>query len=142
MSATNGKISLLPDERIVMSSNNDSLVLTNYRIRYDSTEFGTSIFVGITLDSLASCGLLTKSTPVLLLLAGLAVIAAFVANNNFLLFVIAIGLGIAYFLLRRAVISIDSNGGQSIVVPTKGMNRTAIIAFLEAIEHEKLSRKT
>ncbi len=47
-------------------------------------------------------------------------------------------LAIAYFLSRRAVISISSNGGQTILVPAKGMSRTSVIEFLEAVEREKL----
>ena len=143
MTAPTEKIALLPGERVVMSSDTDTLVLTNHRVRYDSTEFGRSMFIGITLDSLASCGLVTQSSPVLLLLAGLAAIAAFIAGGNItvILLVVAVVLVIAYVLTRRAVIFVASNGGQSIAVPTKGMARPAIIAFLEAIEREKLMRK-
>ena len=45
---------------------------------------------------------------------------------------------VAYFLTRRAVISVASNGGQSILVPIKGMKRDAVVAFIEAVEREKL----
>ncbi|MCF8057245.1 MAG: hypothetical protein K9K37_11490 [Desulfocapsa sp.] len=47
-------------------------------------------------------------------------------------------LAVAYFLTRRAVISIASNGGETILVPAKGMSRSSIVEFLEAVERKKL----
>jgi hypothetical protein len=135
------KIALLPGEHIVLRSNFDNLVLTNYRLRYDVEKFGGSVFIGITLNSLSSCGLVTKSSPVLLLLAGLSLLASFVAKDNGSVAVgIAVVLAVAYFLTRRSVISLAPNGGQPIVVPTSGMSRNDIVNFLEAVEREKLAR--
>lgn len=133
------RIALLPDERVVMSSDKDILTLTTRRVRYDSTLFGSSLIISITLDSIASCGLVTKSHPILLLLAAAALIGAWVigALEGILLGAVLV---VFYFLTRRAVISIASNGGQTILCPTKGMDRSVIIEFLEAVEREKLQR--
>ena len=43
-----------------------------------------------------------------------------------------------YYVTRRAIISIGSNGGEAIQAPANGMKRSSIIEFLEAVEREKL----
>ncbi len=140
-------IALLTEERIVTSSDNDVLVLTTKRVRYDSVTWGRSNLISITLGSVASCGLVTRSFPFLLILAAIAVVAAFMlpllglglpGQALGILSVVVVGLIVAYFLTRKAVISVASNGGQTIMVPTKGMDREAIIGFIEAVEREKL----
>ena len=134
------KIALLPGEQVVLSSDNDVLVLTTKRVRYDSTSWGQSNLIGITLKSIASCGLTTRSTPLLIILAVVAALAAFTQRGGEMmgLFLVAAALAAAYFLTRKAVISVASNGGQEILVPTKGMAREAVLKFIEAVEAEKL----
>jgi hypothetical protein len=134
------KIALLPGEQVVMSSDNNILTLTTKRIRYDSALLGSYNLISITLDSVASCGLVTRSFPILLLLAALALIVAFSQHDEIqsIFFVATIVLVAAYFFTRQSVISIASNGGQSITVPSKGLSRNSIIEFLEAVESEKL----
>jgi hypothetical protein len=134
------KIAPLPGEEVVMSSDKEILMLTTKRVRYDSACFGSSNLISITLDSVASCGLVTKSFPILLLGAALALIGAFTQRGDvqWILTVGAAVLVLAYFISRRVVISVASNGGQTILVPAKGMSRSSIIEFIEAIEHQKL----
>jgi len=136
-------IDLLPGEQVVMSSDNDILTLTTKRVRYDSAVFGTSSFISITLDSVASCGLTMKPYPILLLLAVLALLGAFPeflfrGGMPWLTLGAVAVFAVAYALTRQAVISIASNGGQTILVPAKGMSRSSIVEFLEAVEREKL----
>jgi hypothetical protein len=136
------KIQLLPGEQVVMTSDKDILTLTTKRVRYDSEITGASSFISITLDSVASCGAITRSYPILLALAAVAAIAAIVKHDDsqmmMMLFVIAAVLAIIYYASRRAVISIASKGGDTITLPAKGMSRASIIDFIEAIEREKL----
>lgn len=134
------KINLLPGEKIVTSSDNGILILTTKRVRYDSVVWGKSHLVSITLSSVASCGLATMSFPVLLLLAAIAAGYAIVLQGD--AFALSLGASIVgvvtYFLTRRVVISIASNGGQNIMVPIKGMKREAAVGFIDAVEAEKL----
>ena len=134
------KIALIPGEQIVTSSDNDVLVLTTKRVRYDSVVWGKSNLISITLDAVASCGLITRSFPLLLILAAITVVGAFTQRGDAIvgLLFVAVVLVVAYFFTRKAVISVASNGGQTILVPTKGMNRDAIVGFIEAVEREKL----
>ncbi len=134
------KIALLPGERIVMSSDKEILILTNKRVRYDSTAFGTSEFVSITLQSVASCALITRSFPILLVIAALAFLGGLYqgGDNRTVLIGAAVLCAIIYAATRRAIVSIASNGGASIDAPARSMGRASIIEFLEAVEREKL----
>jgi len=134
------KIALLPDEQVVTNFDNGNLILTTKRVRYDSVLLGKSNFISITLGSLASCGLVTRSFPILLLLGAIGLIGALLLRDieRFMSFAIASIMVVAYFLSRQAVLSIASNGGQAILVPTKGIKRDSIIGFIEAVENEKL----
>lgn len=135
------KTTLLPGEEVVMSSDKDVLTLTTQRVRYQSTALGRSTRIGITLDSVASCGLVTKSFPIILLLAAITLIGAFVEDDAQGLLLLATALlGIAYLATRRSVISIASNGGDTILVPVQGMSHSSSVEFLEAVEREKLKR--
>ena len=93
------KIALLPGEQVVLSSDNDVLVLTTKRVRYDSTSWGQSSLIGITLKSIASCGLTTRSTPLLIILAVVAALAALTQRGGemMVLFLVAAAFTAAYF---------------------------------------------
>jgi len=56
-------VELVPGEQVVLRSDEDTLVLTTKRVRYDAVVLGRSKFISITLDSVASCGLATRSYP-------------------------------------------------------------------------------
>lgn len=129
------------DEEDVMSSGDDTLKLTTKRVRAEYVYFGSSSFVSMTLDSVSSCGLITKSYPVLLIIAGLVMFLGFGFSADFPIeaaVAIAIICIVSYFLTKGAIISICSNGGKSIEVAAKSMSRSSIIEFLDAIENEKL----
>lgn len=136
------KINLLPDEQVVRESPQGILTLTTKRVRYDSTYFGGSRFVSITLDSVASCGLVTKSFPILLLLSAAAFFGGYTYTGHddtrSILYGIGAFLVVLYFLTRRGYISIASNGGQRIQMPSSNMTRDYTIEFFDALEREKL----
>ena len=135
------KDDLFPGEEFVKGINSDALVLTTKRVRYDSAVVGKSVYMSITLDSVASCALRTKSSPLLLLLGAVALLFAFSQRNNDVqtLFIgAAVVLGLAYLITRRKVISIASNSGEGILASEAGMSRSSIIEFFGAIEQEKL----
>ena len=71
------KIALLDGEHLVFSSDDGVLTLTNKRVRYDSVSLGHSQLISITLGSVSSCGLVTKTHPFLLVLAAIAFLAFF-----------------------------------------------------------------
>lgn len=132
---------LLPGEKLVMSSDNDLLTLTNKRVRFSTTRLGNSSYTSITLDSVASCGLVTKSYPLLLLLTAFSFIVGLTQRGEEQVWLLlgSVALLIAYFVTRRAVISIASDGGEAILVPARGMGRAVVVKFLEAVDGQKLA---
>lgn len=128
-------------EQTLITSDNGVLSLTNYRVKYDASEGGTSKFVSITLEAVSSCGLITRSNPILLLFAAITVIAALLQTDQgirFGLFFASVAFVVVYFLSRSAVIAINSNGGEGIAAPAQGMSRENILVFLEAVTDAKL----
>ena len=138
------KLQLLPDERVMLRSDQDILLLTNKRVRYSSVTTGQTMRIGITLDSVASCAIIAKSHIIYLILGGLAGSGAVNADDTLRigLFLAAVALVAAFFLTRKSMLSISSNGGDKINVPIKGMSADSVNEFLEAIEREKLNHGT
>jgi hypothetical protein len=133
-------IEMLQNEQVVLSSENDALVLTTKRVRYKSEVWGSTELVSMTLNSVASCVYKTKSYPIILILAAIVFAFAFVGPSRsapIIIFFVVI-LVVAYFLTRQAVLSISSNGGESIVAPVKGMGQDKITKFIDAVENQKL----
>lgn len=134
-------MSLLEGEHVLKSSDKDLLRLTNYRVTFNAAASGASKHISIPLDAVASCGLVTRSYPWLLLAAGICVIAALFQNQSGAavgLLVVAAAFVGAYFITRSAVITVSSNGGESIVVPARGMSHEQIAPFLDAVLEAKL----
>ena len=142
--AAGSGIELLPGEQVVMSSNGGILTLTTRRVRYDSSAIGSSALISITLESVASCGFVTRSFPILLVLSALAALGAIVGisgnstSEAWGLFVVAAILAILYLVTRKSVLAIASNGGQVIRVLASGASRSSLVEFIEALEREKL----
>ena len=137
---------LLAGEAIVSESKIEHLTLTTHRVRYDQRTSGAARIVSITLDAVSSCGIISKSYPILLLLAVVAsLLGLFLLNTgpeegNFrnLLFLGSLGLIIAYFATRTVALSISSSG-ESITVAASGVNPDMLIDFIDAVEQAKLN---
>lgn len=130
---------LLPGERVVTS--NKFFTLTNYRVFRDTMASGQSRYVSITLDAVSSCGLVTNSQPILLVLAALSAIAGFALQGEWQAIGVIGGLffAIMYFATRSAVFSICSAGGERMTVPAGADQRAWLMTFLNAIDQEKLT---
>ena len=128
---------LLTEERVLMSSDKNILTLTNFRVRLNQTATGASKFITITLDCVASYGLVTKARPLLLIIAAICALIGITQNKDDVRYILLLGaaiLVVIYFVTRSAVIAISSNGGERIAAPVKGMSRENILEFLEAVE--------
>jgi len=138
-------IRLLPEEKVLLEANDGILTLTTHRVRLDQRGSGHSRLVGITLDAVASCGLVTKSAPILLVLGaiagalGLALLSQRSEAPGLLLTAVGVALVIAYVVSRSSVLAVAS-AGETISVAIKGMNRDSIAEFVETLEQAKLAR--
>lgn len=119
---------LMTDEKILLESNDNELVLTTHRVRLTSESFGHARIISIMLDELASCAITRISHPIFLVLAGIcfvggALIAVNGRGNEGALIggiVLAVILVVIYLLNRQQVLALAS-AGATIQVNTQGM---------------------
>jgi len=132
------KMNLMAGEEEIASIGDSisGIMLTNKRVRGEMSVLGASDLISITLNSISSCGLTTKSYPLLLVLAVIAVLSAFFAESWQIAFG-ALILGAIYFFTRKAVISIASNGGLEIACPVADLSKAKLLEFIEKVESEK-----
>lgn len=130
---------LLQGEHNVMSSNDGSLILTNFRVKHESTNGGGSAYKSIPLKKISACALTTKKYPFLLVLAGLTVLGGATSPNDNLriaAFVLAAIFILLYFLARNGQLEVFSDSGTSIVLPTSGLTHAQVRVFAEAVAQE------
>jgi len=125
----------------LLEADDGILTLTSRRIRLDERK---SRVVSITLDAVASCGLITKSHPWLIVFA--AILALFglysLANQEpetgLAVLVGAAVLAAFYFGSRKALLAIRS-AGDPIEVRAQSMSRENLIGFINSLETAKLA---
>ncbi|MFD0765263.1 hypothetical protein ACFQZI_10405 [Mucilaginibacter lutimaris] len=140
---------LFEGEQILMTTDGNAVILTNYRIRLtESKAWGHSQTTSMMLENISSTEVAYLSYPVLFVFAGVCalVAAAMMANGGDLVFlfaIVAVVMIIAYFASRRHVCAIASDGGAKIVFSISGLSKEAVLNFIESVEaakHKRLSR--
>lgn len=135
-----------PNERVLIESDNKTLVLTTHRVRYDAIGKGggwadRTELVSIMLEELAACAITRISYPVLLLLALGGLLLALVSRDNAIIGVaLAILFAGGFILSQRQVLLLISSGGGKIQVNTGGMSLQAIRDFVDEVEKAKDAR--
>lgn len=135
---------LIDGEQVVLQANEGILVLTTHRLRLTQELAGRRQVVSMTLDAVASCSVVMRSPPWLLVLAivaaaaGALMLGTDVATGGGLLALAALFL-LLWFLFRRTVLAVAS-AGESIFVGARGMSREALTGFIDALEATKLAR--
>lgn len=133
---------LLQGGHVVMSSKDDALTLTNYRVKYEMRSGGASVYRSTPLSKVSACSVNTKTYPVLIwaatLLGILGLLEMFsperVAMSGML--IIAAVLGALYCLVRPSMLAVISDAGASIELPTKGLRHEDTRRFVEAVAFE------
>jgi len=136
-------VNLLQGERVLMESSGKLLTLTSHRVRYETKQAGRSKVISITLDAVASCGLVTRSYPALLGLAVLAVLAGVFSlsrssDGALLLFIGAAILVVVYLVTRSAMIEVASSAGR-VLVRARGMSHESLMEFIDQVDAAKLA---
>lgn len=140
---------LIVGEQILTSLENSPLMLTNYRVHFNSHEMGGTAYQSISLDAIAYCGFISNSQPVVLLFGLLfgAVGAAsiFVPSTikesvwiGSALLLLSLAFLIIYFATRNAVLTISSMGDEKITIAANRVTRERAIVFLDAVLEAKL----
>ena len=136
----------LPGERILLQSDNKSLILTSHRVRFEMQTTGLARVTSIMLEEISACEITTTTKP-WLLVAALAVFIGGMVSQQILRdssgvvggIVIALIFVVAYFSSREGVISLRSSGG-SIQMATRKMTTAVAKNFIDAVEAAKNER--
>lgn len=132
----------LPNETRLLSSDDDRLILTTHRVRFQAKSFTFSRITSIMLDEVSACEVATRRRPWLLVWALLFLLIALYPPPNssqsasIMFLILAVLGGLAYLSTRRQVISVRSSGG-SINVPTEGMGLEKAKDFIDQVELAK-----
>lgn len=140
---------LFDDETILLSNNDNTVLLTTHRIRSDFGNSSDASLTSIMLENVSSIQLNSKSHPALLSLGGLGCLVGLglaiygrheaSAIGGLILFV-SIILLVLYYYSRKHTCVIASNGGSRIVFTTTNMKREALVDFIDKVEHAKMDR--
>jgi hypothetical protein len=131
---------LLNGEQIITQSDENTITLTNLRIRYLDKQFGKAHIISIMLQKISSIEVRYRSNILLLILAVIGFITALfgLANNKSeLVFIGLIAGGIlvaSYFGTRKYALSVTSDGSTKIQFHTKGMKQESVLKFMNQVE--------
>jgi len=138
---------LLTNEKILVSSNADKIVLTDHRIQMTDKSLGQAFTISIFLENISSIEIKYKSNIALLILAGLAIIGGGILaqqqgpNNLFISgAIVGIVLIALWWFTRKHIISITPNGGSSLDFIVQGMREEQINEFVHNVSQAKLNR--
>ena len=122
--------------------------ITNYRVWHQDNFGGKMHFVSILLKNISSIEVHYQNKKLLLLLGIVFIIAGLMCGFG----VGELGLSligtipgiifiVLYFLSRKHVITISSNGGSKIDIYTSGLSRDSIFKFVNSVETSILNLK-
>jgi hypothetical protein len=137
---------LLPGENKLITSDNDRMILTNYRITKRDEIWGKSYKISIFLEDISSIEVHFKSHIVLLIIGVLMVLAGLgmsieagpiVSVGS----IVVGGIFIAiWWFSRKHIVSISSDGGSTLNILAKGMSDSKIDDFITSVQEAKLKR--
>ncbi len=137
---------LIRNERIISSSDDNTISLSNYRITYHTKGSGNANLNSIMLDKISSVEMKYESSPWLLIVAivsGVLAGYAFAVNHDdgplFIGGLISVICVILYFASRRHLVTITPDGGSKIKFYSKGMSSEAHMKFINNIHEARLS---
>lgn len=134
----------LPGERLLHEAGG-KLTITTHRIRYERKGGGTATIKGIMLEEIASCAMMRKTYPILLLLATVCALGGLLLTVSagvmplVLGVVFAVGLGVVYLLSREQVVAIAS-AGATIYINTHGWPLENVRELIDQVEAAKNTR--
>ena len=136
----------LPGERTVYMSPGKTIRVTTHRVRYESHGNSDTIIASIMLEEVASCAMVHRKYPWLLVLAAMNVLGGLVGAASTGAATLAIGgvgvgliLGVAFLLSQELIIAIAS-AGATISVRAKRMLIEDIWELIDQLEAAKNDR--
>jgi hypothetical protein len=145
ISTNGGLMKLMDDEKVVIETDRNLLVLTTHRLRYDAESIGSGELASIMLEQVASCSLLRKTRPLYMAVAVLFLLSSLYllnkgGNTYIPPLVIAVIFILLYYMSARKVLEISSSGGKAIYANVGGMDKERIVELIDTIESSKAKR--
>lgn len=141
-------IKLIDNESIIKQSGNDLITLTNFRLLYNDSTWGSGHISSIMLEKISSVEIHHKGRPVFIILA-LITLLAFVAlaaaeeiyPDAFPAYLVIAGVFLLiYFFTRNSVVTITSDGGSKINFSAQKIGKKSLLEFMNQIDLAKLKR--
>ena len=130
----------LQGEKELITTSNNHLILTNYRIIKSEQVWGKSYRIDIFLENISSVESQFKSYPILLLLAVLGIIGGIFSEN----IEVGIALGVFFVLIwwfsRKHLITIMPDGGNPLNILAERMTQEKINELMFFIQQAKFLR--
>lgn len=136
----------LPGEKVLIESDNQVLVLTTHRVRYDAIGKSTgwvdrAEVISIMLEELAACAIMRVHYPILLLLALVGLLILLLVEGGAIVGIVLAALSLGGFLFsQRQVLMLVSTGGVRIQVNTSSMSLQSVREFIDEVEKAKNER--
>lgn len=128
---------LFTGEEVILTSNEDKLVLTNQRVILQSKDWLHNLQSTIFLEDISSMG--TKYRPNQLLFT-ISLIFLFLGVINIICLIIGIALLLFWFLLKQPYIYIASTGTTELFIEANQLNKEQVLYFLDALQEAKANR--
>lgn len=137
---------LLPGEEMITSSGDETLKLTNQRIRLKQSSWGKYYQMEFFLDDISSIESKYKINHIYLLFALIAGLSSFGVTNHMDEFIIPLWVLAGVFTLlwlfsRRHRIQILSSGGSKIIISIKRMSDSTVQDFIYSIQDAKFKSR-
>jgi hypothetical protein len=138
---------LLPDEQLLVASNQDRIILTSQRIHLTDKEWGRSYKITFFLENISSIENVYKSNPGLLLIGALGLVVGIATINReyqsglaFGGFTVAVVFLLVWLNSRRHVVTISSKGGGKLNFLVERMGEAEVQDFIDKVQAAKANR--
>jgi hypothetical protein len=138
-------ITLFPDEKIILKSDNNQVILTSHRICYEYKEWSRAYNQSIMLEHITSCENFSIKKSILLVIAAVCFVSGLLCVSNEdeelfgLLTLIAIVFVFLFWLTRKNYIVIGSPSTK-MSINVKRMSRENVLSFINNVEQTKHMR--
>lgn len=133
---------LLPNEVELLKSNDDAIILTNFRIQMTDKIWGQAFSIIIFLQDISSIETKFKSNILFLVLGAITAIGGFsIGEEAEMAGLLLGGIFVAiWWFTRKHIVSISSNGGASLNFMVQGMSSEKINDFIHNVSLAKQNR--
>ncbi len=137
----------LENEKVILTSNNDKITLTDHRVHMKVKDWGIDYSIGIFLEDISSIEVKYKSSLILLLGGILSIVGSVLyglSENQSNILVLGLILGLILFAFwwfsRQHIVSISSNGGSKLNFSIQGFEAEKVEDFVWKVSKAKSER--